>query len=235
MPQDLAPLATAALFGFLHALEVDHMLAVSVFVTDRPALRTAAGFGLRWGMGHGLTVMALGALAVVSGLRWPAHLDALAEGGVGLLLIGIGVWALRRAARLHLHRPQEHGDHLHLHSHGLGVHPHGHGAGHAAHRPHRHGRNVTAVGLLHGLAGTSGVVALVPLTVLERPWLGAAYLAVFGIGTVTAMTLFAVIAAAAARRMGNRSVAVGRAIGMAVGGGAVFVGGWWIWRAAAAG
>ncbi len=49
---ELLPLLTAVSLGFLHALEPDHMAAVTTFVSRRPRPREAVGFGVRWGLGH---------------------------------------------------------------------------------------------------------------------------------------------------------------------------------------
>jgi cytochrome c biogenesis protein CcdA len=90
---------------------------------------------------------------------------------------------------------------------------------------------MTVVGLMHGLAGTSAVVALVPVTLMDRRIVGLGYLVAFGLGTVVAMTVYAVVAAAALRRASDRSLKWGRLLGRFVGAGSIAVGFWWIWRA----
>lgn len=232
----LLTLSTAAMLGFLHAIEVDHMIAVTTFVSRRPALRSAAIFGARWGVGHSVAVLIAGGILVATGLRWPERYDAYGEAAVGLVLVGLGVWALVSARRLHLHPPEEHGDHAHLHVHADGAghaHEHHHHHGHAdpGRVPHRHGHGITLVGLLHGLAGTSAVVALLPVTLIQRKVLGLGYLVCFGLGTTAGMMLFAVIAAAAMRQAADRSVRLGRLMAMLVGLAGIGVGLWWIGRA----
>jgi ABC-type nickel/cobalt efflux system permease component RcnA len=239
-------LGTAFLLGLAHAIEVDHMIAVTAFISTRPALRAAAGFGLRWGLGHSLAVFIAGGILIATGLRWPARFDSLGEAVVGVLLVGIGLWAMRRARKLHLHAPEEHGDHAHLHAHrgAEAVHAHAHQPaaehGHAHPHPpaghHHHGapkdrHGITMVGLMHGLAGTSAVVALVPVTLMDQRIVGLGYLVAFGLGTIVAMTAYAVVAAVALRRASEGSLRWGRAIGRFVGVGSVVVGCWWIWRA----
>jgi len=240
-------LGTAFLLGLAHAIEVDHMIAVTAFVSTRPALRAAAGFGLRWGLGHSIAVFVAGGILIATGLRWPAQYDVLGEAVVGVLLVAIGVWALLRARKLHLHAPEEHGDHAHLHVHGgkAAAHAHGHHehpphapvpspAGHH-HHDHDHAhekRGITVVGLMHGLAGTSAVVALVPVTMMDRWVVGLGYLVAFGAGVMIAMTAYALVAAAAFRRAAAGSLRWGRAIGRFAGIGSIAVGLVWIWRAA---
>jgi len=237
-------LGTAFLLGLAHAIEVDHMIAVTAFISTRPALRAAAGFGLRWGLGHSIAVLAAGGILLATGLRWPTSYDTLGEALVGVLLVAVGVWAMLRARKLHLHTPEGHGDHAHLHTHGgtSAAHAHGHHehpthlpahvpAGHH-HHDHDHGkRGITVVGLMHGLAGTSAVVALMPVTMMDRWVVGLGYLLAFGLGTILAMTAYALVAAAAFRRASEGSLRWGRAIGRFAGLGSIVVGGWWIWRA----
>ena len=228
MSSDAFTLGTAAMLGFLHALEVDHMVAVTTFVSRRPSLRSAGRFGLRWGLGHSVAVLLAGGAVLATGVRWPSRYDALGEALVGLMLVGLGLWALAAARKLHLHPVEEHGGHAHLHVHrSAPPHGHTHGHAHAAAHPHEHG-GITLVGLLHGLAGTTGVVALVPVTMVDRVSLGLGYLTAFGIGVTLAMTLFALASAAVMRRATAGSLAWGRRVVTLVGLGGVVVGLWWI-------
>lgn len=257
--ETLAVLGTACVLGFLHALEIDHMLAVTTFVTRRPKLAVAAGFGARWGLGHSIAVLLAGGLLLATGLKLPARFDAMGEAVVGLMLVGLGLWAWRSAARLHLHMPEEHGGHAHVHVHDAGAdaHPHEHAHGHAhvhaqgqaqhaapAHQHHHHHdhphphahaghehEGITLVGLMHGLAGTSAVVALVPVTMLQSLPVGFGYLVMFGVGVTAAMTIFAMVAAYAMRQAAERSLAWGRRAARLVGSAGIVVGAWWVLRA----
>jgi ABC-type nickel/cobalt efflux system permease component RcnA len=232
MPIDTIALGTAALLGMLHALELDHMVAVTTFVSRRPSLRSATRFGLRWGVGHSAAVLLAGGILLGTGVRWPARYDALGEGLVGLMLVGLGLWALAAARKLHLHAEEEHGDHAHLHLHGpRAAHQHRNHERQASPRAHDHG-GITLVGLLHGLAGTSGVVTLVPVTLVDRVGFGLGYLTAFGAGVTVAMTLFAVAAAALMRRANTRSLVWGRRMVSLVGLCGLGVGLWWLVRAA---
>lgn len=232
MPAELVALGTALTLGLLHALELDHMLAVTTFVSRHPAPRTAAWFGARWGLGHSVAVLAAGGVLLVSGVRWPARWDAAAEAIVGVVLIGLGVWAIRSARKLHLHSVEEHGGHAHVHLHAGASAPHAHRHASAAEaaRKHEHG-GVTVVGLLHGLAGTSAVVALVPVTLTDSVAIGFGYLTAFGVGVTFAMTIFALVAAVAMRTAGARSLKAGRWVTRVVGGAGIAVGAFWVIRA----
>lgn len=205
--------ATACMLGFLHALEVDHMLAVSAFVSRRPAVGAAARFGARWGLGHSVAVLAAGGVLLALGVRWPERWDAAGEAVVGAMLVGLGVWALVSARRMRRHAEGHAHDTAHTHVPG-----------------HDH-HGITIVGFLHGLAGTSAAVALVPVTMLDRTSAGIGYLAAFGIGVTAAMTLFAMVAAVAVRRAAERSDLWGRRAATLVGSAAIITGALWITRA----
>lgn len=240
MPADWLTVLAAATLGFLHALEVDHMIAVTAFVSTRPSASTAAGFGVRWGIGHSIAVLLAGGVLLITGVRWPERYDAIGEAAVGVMLVAIGFWAIRAARRLHLHPAREHGGHAHLHVHGsphTPPHEHPHPDHHAPQplHDHNHGSTgITLVGLLHGLAGTTGVVALVPVTLIPKTGLAVAYLVAFGAGTVIAMMLFAMVAAIAMRHAAERSLHVGRRAATVVGVVGVGVGLYWVYGALSA-
>ena len=148
------------------------------------------------------------------------------------MLIGLGAWALVSARKLHLHSHEEHGGHAHLHLHeGASSHVHSHGPALPARERHEHG-GITVVGLFHGLAGTTGVVALVPVTLMDRVGLGLGYLTCFGVGVTLAMMVFALLAAGVMRRATAGSLAWGRRMVRLVGVSGIGVGAWWLLAAA---
>jgi sulfite exporter TauE/SafE len=103
------PYLTAFLLGGLHALEADHMAAVTSFAVQKPEPRAAARFGLQWAAGHGSSILLVGMLLIFIGMRIPENATGLMERVVGLTLIGLGAWtivAVRRAhRRSHTHAP----------------------------------------------------------------------------------------------------------------------------------
>lgn len=216
------PLATALVLGFAHALEPDHLVAVTAFVSRRPGPRSAVGFGVRWGTGHATAIVMAGALVAVAGIHVTGGEEATLELGVGLTLVGLGAWVIRGARALHVHE-HAHADgttHTHLHSHRHGAH-------------HRHGHTLSFIGALHGLAGTGAAVSLLPLALLDSPLAAGAYLAVFGIGTIAGMVLYTLIAGLVYGRLARRSEPLARALARLTGLASIAVGVWWIARRAA--
>lgn len=198
--------ATALLVGSLHALEPDHLAAVTSFAVRRPRWREAVRYGVRWALGHGAAIVGAGTVLLLIGLRLPAATTHWLERGVGLVLVGLGAWTIAGARRLHAHT-HVHADgtvHAHLHSHAL-VHDH----------DHRHA--ATAVGLLHGLAGTAPAVALVPLAGFDSAGVGIAWLVVFAIGTACGMAVYALLAGLVAGRVALRSAPLARWLALATG------------------
>lgn len=223
--------ATAFTLGAAHALEVDHMVAVTAFVGARPRLGAAFAFGLRWGLGHALAVLGAGTLLAWSGLQLPPVAEHWAELAVGVMLVALGLWTGRNARRLHVHEPAGHGGaahpHVHLHAHDPDRHPHRH-----VDPARRHRHLSTLVGAAHGLAGTAPVIALLPVILLDDMRAAVGYLAAFGIGTVLAMGLYGAIATLAVRRAA-RSLRTARAAALLTAAGSVAVGVFWVTRATA--
>jgi len=219
--------AAAFALGAAHALEVDHMVAVTAFIGSRPKIGPAVSFGIRWGLGHAVVVLVAGSLLVLTGVSLPDGVMGWAELGVGVMLIAVGFWAHRATRRLHVHTPNDHGGHGHLHTHSTRQHPHDHS--HVD--PIKHHRHLsTLVGAIHGLAGTAPVVALIPVTLMPNTWAALGYLASFGIGTVVAMGFYSLLAAVAAAKAAS-SLKVARLVAGLTAGASIAVGIWWITRA----
>ncbi len=183
------------LLGMQHALEADHVAAVSSIAARRTDIADVVKHGLTWGIGHTLTLFAFAGAALGLGQAIPEHLARPIEGAVGIMLVGLGahvLWRLWRD-RVHFH-PHSHGDgtvHVHAHSHAGEALPHDRA-------PHAHGHGfrwrALLVGLMHGMAGSA---ALLVLTVSQAPSVaaGLCYVALFGIGSIFGMgALSAVIA-----------------------------------------
>jgi hypothetical protein len=191
------------LLGMQHALEADHIAAVSSIATRRSQIGDIVKHGLTWGLGHTLTLFVFAGVAILLGRAIPETVAKPIEGAVGIMLIGLGahvLWRLWRD-RVHFHR-HGHADgtvHFHAHSHAGDTLPHARTA-----HIHEHGLRwrTLLVGLMHGMAGSAALL-LLTVSQASSPAIGLGYIALFGIGSMFGMgalsTVIAVPLAATAR------------------------------------
>jgi ABC-type nickel/cobalt efflux system permease component RcnA len=199
----LGILGLGFLLGMQHALEADHIAAVSSIAARRSHVGDIVKHGLTWGLGHTLTLFVFAGAALLLGHTIPESLSRPLETAVGIMLVGLGAHVLWRLWR----------DRVHFHAHGHGdgtvhIHAHSHAGKTAAHArdAHAHERGfrwrTLLVGLMHGMAGSA---ALLMLTVSQAssPAVGLGYVALFGIGSMIGMgvlsTFIAVPLAVSAR------------------------------------
>lgn len=95
--------ASAALLGCTHALEPDHMAAVTAFAVRKPLPGAALSFGVRWAAGHGLILLLAGVLLMTVGLAIPSSAIPWLDRMAGFALILLGVSTALLTARLHEH------------------------------------------------------------------------------------------------------------------------------------
>jgi hypothetical protein len=176
----LGALLLGLLVGVRHAFEPDHLAAVGTLVSDARGPLRAAGLGAAWGLGHtaalGIVACALGLL----GATLPAGMQRLLELGVAVMLLVLGARGLVQAVRDHRRGP------AFEHAHGRAAHAHG---GQPAH-VHVAGRTLALrpflVGVMHGLAGSGAVTALVTAAFTDVR-ARVAYVLLFGLGSVLGM------------------------------------------------
>ncbi|HVZ22300.1 MAG TPA: hypothetical protein VG871_14610, partial [Vicinamibacterales bacterium] len=110
----------------------------------------------------------------------PAHAATTFELAVSVMLVVLGVRAIVAARRDGASGP------AHLHAHASTVHRHGGAVDHVHVGPWALARRPLAVGIVHGLAGSGALAALV---MANLPTLSAqlAYVVVFGLGSTIGM------------------------------------------------
>lgn len=186
-------LITGALAGVVHVLSgPDHLAAVAPMAVD--ARRRGWVSGWTWGVGHASGVVLVAVLAVVLRDVLPSidAISAWSERIVGAALIAVGLWALRRS----LHMGQT------AHAHGVMSHRHLHVQdGPAWLRRLGHAHASFCLGVLHGIAGSSHFLGVLPALALPSVAASLLYIAAFGAGTVAAMTAFAAAVGTAAVRL----------------------------------
>src|SRR5712672_1123255 len=109
--------------GMRHATDPDHVIAVSTIVSRQPTIRAALLIGGLWGVGHTLTIVAVGGAIVLFTIVIPPRLGLSMEMAVALMLIVLGMWNLTGIVeQIRGMRPLDRGGandlHAHLHSHG---------------------------------------------------------------------------------------------------------------------
>jgi hypothetical protein len=212
-------LITGALAGVVHVLSgPDHLAAMTPMAVDARERGWLSGW--TWGLGHasGVVVVAVLAVSLRDVLPPIEAISAWSERIVGVALIAVGLWALRRSTRIgaaaHAHGALSH-RHLHVQ------------AGPSWLRRLGHAHASFCLGILHGVAGSSHFFGVLPA--LALPSLGASliYIAAFGAGTVAAMTVFAAAIGTASVRLPN-GVLPQRAMMVAAATLAITVGSIWI-------
>jgi ABC-type nickel/cobalt efflux system permease component RcnA len=180
--------------GLEHAFEADHLLAVNNLVTNRNKMNQAVKDGIYWGIGHTLTIFVVGILMIGFKVAVSEHIFNYLEATVGLMLVFLGMYRLSKLFKKNTHT------HTYSHSHALSnsnsmSHLHSHTYSHShytATSNHSHPNNLNTfsaafgVGLVHGLAGSGALVALV-LTQMKSATEGLLYILIFGIGSILGM------------------------------------------------
>jgi ABC-type nickel/cobalt efflux system permease component RcnA len=179
-------LLVAVLLGLRHATDPDHIGAVTALVAGGSEENRRAGvrLGFVWGVGHGLTLIALGTPLILVGHALPAWTERTAEALIGVVIIGLAVRLLLRwrAGAFHVHEHTHEGRvrHAHVHSH-AGSEDHLH--------PHlrRSAFGILGIGIAHGAGGSGGVGILLVASIQSQP-VAVAALVLLAAGTAAAMT-----------------------------------------------
>lgn len=190
-------LALGFIIGMGHALEADHLAAVGAMAVGKSSPKSLALRGAAWGLGHTLTLFAICTAAILFGLVLTDQAAAALEFAVGVMLVVLGFDVLRRLrkARVHFHVHDHDGGrpHLHAHSHLGATEPHDRDPHDHTHR-HAFPIKAVLVGLVHGAAGSAGLLALA-VAASKDAWLAVGYVALFGIGSILGMAALSFVAA----------------------------------------
>lgn len=197
-------LYTGLAAGWLHVLTgPDHLAAIAPLSLD--SNKSHWMIGLKWGLGHSGGVVLVGLLALLFREIIPVDLiSTYSERIVGIVLIGIGLWGIKKVIykNIHIHEHKHDGErHIHIHSHDtLEI--------HNKTGSHNHSHTALGIGIIHGFAGSAHFLGVLPALALPTRFGAISYLTFFGIGTITAMILFSVIIGSLSFRFlsfGNRA------------------------------
>lgn len=160
----LLVLAIGFVLGIKHALEPDHIIAVSTIASQSKKIWKSSLAGVFWGIGHTLTLLVFGVILILLkneiSEAWAMSLEFL----VGIMLVYLGITTIFSWKQTKRH------DHT----------------GRATYL------KSMLVGIVHGIAGSAAMV-LLTLTTIDAAWQGAIYIIIFGVGTCLGMLLFTTI------------------------------------------
>ncbi|MCP4328238.1 MAG: urease accessory protein [Alphaproteobacteria bacterium] len=185
------------LIGMQHALEADHVAAVSSLVARESSVGRAVRHGTVWGIGHTVTLMGFAGAAVLLNAAIGHDMALWLERGVGVMLVALGGHLLYRLWRDRIHF------HTHRHADGkVHFHAHSHAGESGSHRllghDHTHARGIPfrtlLVGMMHGMAGSAALLVLSTAAV-DEPALGMTYIVFFALGSVLGMALLSALIA----------------------------------------
>lgn len=190
-------MALGFVIGLGHAIEADHLAALSTMAAREHRRDRIVRHGVSWGIGHATMLFVVAGLAIWFQKEIDQQIAGALEAIVGLMLVVLGghvLWRLvRDRVHLHRHRHEDGTEHLHAHSHR-------HDRGDHDPSDHRHAHpnplsmGALAIGLVHGMAGSAALVVLAASTLIA-PGLGLLYIALFGLGSIFGMALLSAVIA----------------------------------------
>ena len=207
--------------GLLHALDADHIMAVSVLSHEKPSFKRTIIQSSHWALGHGGVLLLCGVILFGLGIAIPESLQKTAEMAVGVLLIVLGIMCFKqwRADKLTLDS----------HSHGEIEHTHWHDISEEHKTKHKH--KPVFVGMLHGLAGSAPALALIPAVANGQFLQAIVYLFLFSLGVMLAMLFFGLGFAHVQRFLNQRYQTVFQLSRQLIAFASIAFGGYWLFQA----
>ncbi|MGO8993474.1 MAG: hypothetical protein ACLQVI_09095 [Polyangiaceae bacterium] len=202
-------LLVALVFGLLqgvrHAVEPDHLVAVSTMLAEQRGPLRRIAYAMSWGIGHALTLLGFGIVLMMARAQISDRLDAAFEVAVSLMLIALGARALMRARASAGKAPPL----------AVGAGPASTSGSQGIYVP-----GALVVGMVHGLAGSGALTAIV-VARMPSVLTGVLVVLVFGVGATVGMSLLAGALGAPLSRLFRRPW--GAAGTLAVTGGAALI------------
>jgi ABC-type nickel/cobalt efflux system permease component RcnA len=198
------------LLGMRHSTDADHVVAVSTIVSKQRSIRQAGLIGTIWGLGHTLTIFAVGSMIILFGVVIPPRLGLSMEFSVALMLILLGVLNLTGVMqRMTSYLTRNRKPVPALKAETLLDRTVGRFGLYQCVRP-------LVIGIVHGLAG-SAAVALLVLSTIHSPVWATVYLLIFGAGTMVGMMCMTAAMAVPLAYAGSRFTSISRFFSLASG------------------
>lgn len=164
----LTTISLGFILGIRHAIEPDHVIAVSTVASQSKKLWKSALIGVFWGIGHTATLFLTGITVLLLKGNIPEEWAMSLEFLVGVMLVYFGVTTF---ISIKNYRKTTHESH---------------------HIGKRIPLKAVFMGFIHGLAGSAAMVLLTMSTV-DSLWEGMVYILIFGMGTIVGMLVFTTI------------------------------------------
>ena len=193
-----AVIFTGVAAGFVHVMSgADHLIAMAPSAINSPKKALKNGFS--WGLGHSSGILLLAFFAIFIKDITPLNkFSNIAEFLVGISLLIVGVFAIKNSLQLSIH------SHSHKHENGF-AHRHYHFHTNEQKNNNKHSHALTGLGLLHGIAGGSHFLAVLPA--LALPMISAClYLMSYLIGSFISMNLFTCFISFTALNVGQKFI-----------------------------
>ena len=101
-----AALALGMLLGLRHALDPDHVVAVSTIVSEYRNPLRSFWVGISWGLGHTTTLFLAGIVIIALRLTIPDRLALFLEFAVGIMLVALGAQVVYNYWKRKIHQHQ---------------------------------------------------------------------------------------------------------------------------------
>ncbi|MGJ8694333.1 MAG: hypothetical protein ACSHW0_17830 [Thalassotalea sp.] len=164
-------IALGMMFGIIHAFDADHIMAMATFSDQQTKRKHILTYAFKWGLGHGGILLVLGLLLAFIGFKLPEWFVHYSEMLVGVVLIYLGSKLI-----LLLHNKNI----IDLDS----------AAPKLAKPLKGHDHTPLFIGMLHGVAGSAPLLALLP-NMHESQFL--LHIALFSTGCLVGMFCFGLV------------------------------------------
>ena len=198
----LSSLAFGFGLGFIHAFDIDHVMAVSVMANRRSSIRHCVSYSSRWALGHGGVLLILGIFLFALGIQLPPIVADISEKLIGIFLIILGLLLLCQISLKNNFLVSKVGS--------------------------GKKRTPLAIGIIHGFAGNAPVLAMLPALAQDTVWSAISYLLLFSIGLLMSMTIFGMSLGKIQHWLKQRNELYMNYSGFAVGASSIAVGSLWL-------
>jgi len=228
----LSLLFFGGIIGMQHALEADHLAAVAALSRENSTRRNIVLRGGAWGLGHTITLLGICSALWFFGKAIPEHIASMLEFVVGLMIVFLGVnviWTFRkRRVHVHVHSHDDGEPHVHFHSHADDDASHAASA-HQHEHPTRGAVRALLVGMVHGVAGSAGLMVLAAATV-DSVTEALGYILAFGVGSIVGMAALSFVASYPLRMVERGARWVSATAYLSIAGFALFIGASLMWE-----